>query len=179
MLQETREPYFNRIVSTIRFAVPYFNNFILEPDTLSKEPRIRLRWQDRKLDYEFGPHQLSDGSLRAIALITLLMQPEEMLPSVLLLDEPELGLHPSAIGLIGSLIRAVSADRQVIMATQSPRMLAQFAPENVVVVEREEDKFGYGSSIFKRLTSEDLGAWLDDYDIGDLYEMNITGGGPQ
>jgi len=170
--------HYERIITTIRVAVPFLQGVVLEPDRIDPS-RVQLRWTDRNPDYEFGPHQLSDGSLRAIALITALMQPDDLLPSVIFIDEPELGLHPSAVGLIGSLIKAVSAKRQVVVATQSPRLLAEFSPEDVVVVERHEDEKGYGESKFKRLTREELGAWLDDYDLGALYEMNVTGGGPQ
>jgi predicted ATPase len=177
-LQQTKPTHYARILSTIRLAVPYLKNLILEPDSLNAG-RIQLRWTDRNPDYEFGPHQFSDGSLRAIALITALLQPEEMLPSVILIDEPELGLHPTAVGIVGNLIKATSAKRQVIVATQSPRLLAQFSPDDVVVVERSENESGFGESNFQRLSNDGLGEWLQDYDLGSLYEMNVTGGAPQ
>lgn len=178
MLRESHSQHYQRILSTIRLAVPYLKDFDLEPDPLNPK-QIQLRWRDRNPDYEFGPHQLSDGSLRAIALITALLQPEELLPAVIFIDEPELGLHPSAIGIVAKLLKAVSVKRQVVVATQSPRLLAECAPEDVVVVEREEDNKGYGESTFKRLGPDELGDWLKDYDLGSLYEMNITGGGPR
>jgi len=178
MLQGSFPLHYERIVSTVRLAVPYLREFDLAPDRLNAN-QITLRWRDQNPDYEFGPHQLSDGSLRAIALISALLQPEELLPTVIFIDEPELGLHPSAIGIIGKLIKAVSAKRQVVVATQSPRLLSECEPEDVVVVEREEDDKGYGESRFRRLAKEDLGEWLKDYDLGVLYEMNVTGGGPR
>jgi predicted ATPase len=178
MLQQSYSQHYERILSTIRLAVPYLKEFDLEPDRLNPK-QIQLRWRDRNPDYEFGPHQLSDGSLRAIALITALLQPEELLPAVIFIDEPELGLHPSAIGIVAKLLKAVSVKRQVVVATQSPRLLAECAPEDVVVVEREEDNKGYGESTFKRLGPNELGDWLKEYDLGALYEMNITGGGPR
>jgi predicted ATPase len=159
-------------------AVPYFKEFLLAPDPLNNSS-ILLRWRDRNPDYEFGPHQISDGSLRAIALITALLQPDELMPGLIIIDEPELGLHPAAIGLIASLIKAAATKRQVIVSTQSPRLLSEFSPEEVVVVEREEDDKGYGQSHFRRLSNEALGAWIDDYDLGSLYEMQATGGGPR
>lgn len=178
MLKGAYPRHYERIVATVWLAVPFLRDFELAPDPLNAD-KIQLRWRDRNPDYEFGPHQLSDGSLRAIALITALLQPEELLPSVIVIDEPELGLHPSAVGLVGKLIKAASAKRQVLVATQSPRLLAECAPEDVVVVEREEDKLGYGASRFTRLSANDLGDWLKDYDLGTLYEMNVTGGGPR
>jgi predicted ATPase len=178
MLRETKPQHYARILATIRLAVPYLMDFVLEPDILNMG-RIQLRWRDRNPDHEFGAHQLSDGSLRAIALITVLLQPEEMMPGLIIIDEPELGLHPSAVGLIGSLIKAASLRRQVVVATQSPRLISEFEPEDLVVVEREEDAKGDGQSIFKRLSREKLGDWLNDYSLGTLYEMQVTGGGPQ
>lgn len=178
MLEQSYPAHYERIVATIRLAVPYIRGFVLKPERLNPK-RISLRWHDGNPDYEFGAHQLSDGSLRAIALITALMQPEELLPGLIVIDEPELGLHPSAISTVAQLIQAVSAKRQVLVATQSPRLIAAFAPEDIVVVERCEDERGYGESTFQHLSPEALGAWLDRYDLGQLYEMNVTGGGPQ
>lgn len=178
MLRERWPGHFNRIVSTVRLAVPYLKDLILVPDRMAPNS-VQMRWRDRNPDYEFGPHQLSDGSLRAIAIITALLQPEEMLPAVIFIDEPELGLHPGAISVVASLIKAAAAKRQIVISTQSPRLMAEFAPEDVVVVERHEDEKGFGESSLERLSREQLGAWLDDYDLGALFEMNVTGGGPQ
>lgn len=178
MLQETKPQHFEQILSTVRLAVPYLNKFVLEPDRLDPK-KIQLRWRDNHSDYEFGPHQLSDGSLRAIAMITALSQPEEMLPSVIFIDEPELGLHPAAIGIIANLVQEVSSKRQIVIATQSPRFLSEFTPDQVVVVQRNEDSKGFGESKYQRLSTNDLSAWLEDYDLGELYEKNVTGGWPQ
>jgi len=178
MLRETKPQHYDRILSTVRLAVPYLRDFVLEPDRFNSG-RVQLRWRDRNPDHEFGAHQLSDGSLRAIALITVLLQPEEMMPGLIMVDEPELGLHPSAVGLIGSLIKAASLRRQVIVATQSPRLISEFEPEDIVVVEREEDAKGDGQSRFHRLSREELGDWISEYSLGTLYEMQVTGGGPQ
>ena len=178
MLRQSFPAHFERILSTVRLVVPYLHDLVLEPDRLNAG-RIQLRWRDRHPQYEFGPHQLSDGSLRAIALITALMQPDELMPSVIVIDEPELGLHPSAVATIAQLIKAASAKRQVIVATQSPKLVSAFDPEDVVVIERQEDEKGLGYSTLQRLSKEHLGTWLDQYDLGQLYDMNVTGGGPQ
>ena len=116
--------------------------------------------------------QASDGMLRVIALVTLLLQPEQDLPDVLILDEPELGLHPYAINIVGGLIRAVSTRIQVIIATQSMPLVDCFEPEDIVVVERDGR-----SSAFKRLDSESLGGWLENYSISELWEKNVLGSG--
>lgn len=176
-LRVTDQQHFSRIESHVRMAVPFFKEFRLRPDPLNQE-RILLRWADRTGE-EFGPHQLSGGSLRAIALITALLQPESTMPSLMLIDEPELGLHPSAICLIASLIKAAATRRQIIVATQSPGLLSEFHPGDILVAERHEDAAGYGETVFNRLSAEELGAWLSDYNLGALYEMQVNGGGTQ
>jgi len=178
MLRQSRPAHYERILSTVRLVVPYLRDFVLEPDPLNTG-RIHLRWRDGNPQYEFGSHQLSDGSLRAIALITALMQPDDLMPAVIVIDEPELGLHPGAVAIIAQLIKAASAKRQVVVATQSPRLVSAFEPEDVAVVERQEDDKGLGFSTLQRLSKDALGTWLDQYDLGQLYEMNVTGGGPQ
>ena len=110
-----------------------------------------------------------------IALATLLQQPVELRPSVILLDEPELGLHPYAIQILASLIRgAASEGTQIIASTQSPLVLDQFEPEDVLVADRVNE-----GTEFKRLSSTELGDWLDDYSLGQLWEKNEFGGRPR
>ncbi|MDM8560311.1 AAA family ATPase [Candidatus Parabeggiatoa sp. HSG14] len=171
-LQKIQKPYYERIVKTIRQIAPFFKDFILEPLTISPH-EIQLRWQARDSDYEFGPHQLSDGTLRTMALITLLLQPEEDLPSLIILDEPELGLHPYAISLIAALIRSVSIYTQVILATQSINLLDHFEVEDIIIVEQQQ-----GISLFKRLEPDKLTTWLEAYALSELWEKNVLGGSP-
>ena len=116
---------------------------------------LLLAWRERDSDQEFDVSQASDGMLRVIALVMLLLQPEKNLPDVLILDEPELGLHPYAITVVGGLIRAVSTKVQVVVATQSTAFVDCFEPEDIVVVEREGRE-----SIFRRLGTEALAEWL-------------------
>ena len=132
-----------------------------------------LRWKEKGSDLVFGPHQASDGSLRVMALVTLLLQPQEHQPSVLILDEPELGLHPSAIELVAGLIRAVSNTTQVIVATQSANFVDYFDPEDLVVVNRPDRE-----SCFERLDAGRLDKWLEDYSLAELWEKNVLGGRP-
>ena len=132
-----------------------------------------LRWRHRASDRIYGPHQLSDGTLRAIALITVLLQPKEDLPNLIVIDEPELGLHPVGMELIAELIRAVSLHCQVIVSTQSATMLDFFDPEQVVVVEDAK-----GASRFRRLDRRELSRWLKTYSISDLWRKNVVGGSP-
>ena len=178
MLRGKWPDHYKRILATVQRVVPYLKDFILDPGPSRYSRPIMLEWSDRSGE-EFGPHQLSDGSLRAVALITALMQPEELLPSVILIDEPELGLHPSAVGLISTLLQTTSLKTQVIVATQSPQLLENMTPEQVVVVERRELDNGRGESTFKRLNSDELAMWLEDYSLSELFEKNVTGGWPQ
>jgi len=170
-LREIKRPYYDRIVKTIRLIAPFFKDFVLKPEI--NPNYIQLRWQDRNSDYEFRAHQLSDGTLRTMVLITLLLQPESDLPQLIVLDEPEIGLHPYAINIIASLIHTVSEKTQILLATQSCTFLDHFEPENVIVVEQE-----YGLSSFKRLDSSSLSEWLSDYTLSELWEKNVTGGHP-
>jgi len=161
-----------RIVKTVQQIAPWFGDFVLEPSELN-EDKILLRWQERDSELVFGPHMLSDGTLRAIALVTLLLQPVAELPSLLVIDEPELGLHPYALDAITGLLRAASLHCQIVVATQSPRLVDLCEPEDVVVVEREG-----GESTFVREGAERLKEWLEEYSLGELWEKNVIGGGP-
>jgi len=169
-LQQTQFPYYERIVETIRQIAPFFKNFVLEPLALNPN-YIQLHWQSQNTNYQFGPHQLSDGTLRTIALITLLLQPESDLPSLIILDEPELGLHPYAMTIITSLIQRASLHTQIILATQSCTFLDYFDPVDVIIVEQQQ-----GASIFKRLDPEPLTQWLEAYTLSELWEKNVIGG---
>ena len=163
---------YDRIVSTMRKILPEFGDFELGPSRLNPNDII-LNWRKQGFDYPFGPHQISDGTIRAMALCTLFLQPEEFLPDVIILDEPELGLHPNALEIVAGLMRAASEKTQVIVATQSQTFLNFFDPDEIVTVECQD-----GKSKFDRLDSENLKDWLEDYTIGELWQRNVIGGGP-
>lgn len=169
------QPYYKRIVQYVRRILPQFDDFILEPMALNQS-YIRMNWKRvGEPDYVFGPEQLSDGSIRFIALATLFLQPPELLPNVIIIDEPELGLHPQAIDALASMIRLASRYSQIILATQSPRIVDNFEPENIIVA--ENDKVS-GSSLFSRLDNEKLKDWLEEYSLSQLWEKNLLGGLP-
>jgi predicted ATPase len=163
---------YRRIVSTIQMIAPFFVDFELEPTGPGKKEVI-LNWREKGSDQVFGPHQLSDGTLRAMCLITLLLQPEDELPYLIVVDEPELGLHPYALNIVASLFRRAANHTQVLTSTQSSAFLDNFEPEDIVVVEREAD-----GSTFNRLNAADLSAWLEEYSLGETWEKNVVGGGP-
>lgn len=163
---------YDQILQTIRLAIPFFDDFDFRPQPVgSGEEQISLLWNQCDNDYPFWPSQLSDGSLRFICLATALLQPEP--PSTIIIDEPELGLHPYAIALLGGLIRSASKRMQVIVATQSIPLVNEFSIEDLIVVERED-----GASVFRRLQQDDFREWLEDYSVGELWDKNVLGGRP-
>ena len=170
-IQQTHPKSYAKIRDSVRLVTPFFDDFKLRP--LSANPElIQLEWLQRDSDYPFRASQLSDGTLRFICLATALLQPNQ--PATMLFDEPELGLHPYALSLLGGLIqKAVSPLRQVIISTQSALLLNEFVPEDIVVVERSE-----GQSVFRRLESAQLSEWLSDYTLGELWQKNLLGGRP-
>lgn len=163
-------PAYQRIVGTIRLIAPFFDDFVLEPDA---SHRVILNWREKESDRVFGPHQFSDGSLRAICLATLLLQPEDEFPKLIVVDEPELGLHPYALNVIADLFSKASLHTQILISTQSSSFLDNFNPKDVIAVNREGKE-----SKFKRLHPEDLEIWLEEYSLGEVWEKNVIGGGP-
>lgn len=171
-LRDDAPEVYSQIRKTVRLAVPFFDDFVLQPTTLpTEEQQIRLLWTQNDSDYALWPSQLSDGSMRFICLATALLQPEP--PTTIIIDEPELGLHPYAIVLLGALIRSAATRTQVIVSTQSVSLLNEFRIDDLIVVEREA-----GGSVFKRRDQDDFSEWLQDYCIGELWEKNILGGRP-
>lgn len=169
-LKSSEEIAYRRIVRTIQQVAPFFEDFDLEP-THSRD--IILNWRHRESDLIFGPHQFSDGTLRAICLISLLLLPEKNRLNLIVVDEPELGLHPYALQVIASLFRAASHHTQVLVSTQSSAFLDAFEIEDIVIVERNNE-----ATEVRRPDAEKLDAWLEDYSVGEIWEKNIIGGGP-
>lgn len=176
LLQEKHPASYKKIVSTIKRVTPFFDDFVLQRSSLNPD-NIRLQWRDVNSDTLFDANALSDGTLRFICLTTLLLQPTAKLPSVILIDEPELGLHPFAISLLAGMLRSAATKTQVIVSTQSVPLVNQFKPEDIIVVDRVD-----GQSTFRSLGAEELDEWMteySDYGLGDLWEKNILGGRPQ
>ena len=170
-LQQSDEESYRRIVSTVRLVAPFFEDFVLAPDRIHPDV-IQLEWRHAEIDAYFDARSLSDGTLRFICLATLLLQPDP--PSLIVVDEPELGLHPFAITQLADLFRAVTAhDRQLLVSTQSVTLLNQLDPQDIIVTEQRD-----GASVFERLDADKLESWLDEYAIGELWEKNVLGGRP-
>lgn len=171
-LQEKHPLNFKRIEKTIQSVVPFFDRFNLSPAFLDEE-KILLEWTEKEHpETYFNANHLSDGSLRYIALVTLLMQPN--LPKVIIIDEPELGLHPTAINKLSGLIKSAAAKNcQIIISTQSVTLLNNFDAEDIITVDKQDNQ-----SVFKRLDKDDLSNWIEDYSIGELWTKSIIKGQP-
>ncbi|MBD2595803.1 AAA family ATPase [Nostoc spongiaeforme FACHB-130] len=170
LLRENYQKSYQKIVKTIRLVAPFFGDFLLRPSPQNEES-IELEWFEKGQDIPFKAHFLSDGTLRFICLATVFLQPEELQPETILVDEPELGLHPYAIKILASLIKTVP--KQVIVSTQSVELLNEFDVADVIVVDRLQ-----GKSLLRRLDEEELEEWLEEYSLGELWKKNLLGGRP-
>lgn len=169
-LQESNKEHFNLIQKVVQSIAPFFDKFYLTPDEINPQ-QIFLRWLEKGSDQLFTAHNLSDGTLRMICLATLLLQPE--LPKTVIIDEPELGLHPFAISKLAAMLKAASTNSQIIISTQSVNLVDEFSADDIIVVERRD-----GQTVFLRQSEESLKSWLDEYTLGQLWEKNILGGRP-
>lgn len=164
---------FSLIRNTVKRVAPFFEDFSLVPSELN-EGKVKLEWKHVGTDAYFSASSLSDGTLRFIALSTLLLQPSVLRPSVILIDEPELGLHPYALGILAATIRSAGSGAQIIVSTQSALFLDYFEPKDVLVADRVD-----GATTFNRLNDERLSSWLEEYSLGQLWEKAELGGRPR
>lgn len=171
VMQEKHPKHFRFLTRVLQSIAPFFQGFFLQPDEIN-ERQIRLRWQEKGNNHIFGVGSLSDGTLRMMCLCALLLQPNP--PETIIIDEPELGLHPFAIAKLAGLLRKASLKSQIIISTQSVNLVSEFEPEDILVVDREE-----GQSVFKRLEKEALGEWLSEFSLGELWQKNLLGRQPK
>jgi predicted ATPase len=172
MLRDRYPDVYEKIRDTVRLAAPFFDDFKFRPQPSNGDMTLQLEWTQKGSDYPFLVGQLSDGTLRFIALTTALLQPNP--PATILLDEPELGLHPYALSLFAGLVKKAATKTQVIVSTQSAPLLDNFEAEDIIVVERDKE----GASTFERLSSAKLQEWLKEYSLGELWQKNVIGGRP-
>lgn len=167
-IRQTQPIIYKRIIETIQSVAPFFSDFYLEPN---EEKLVRLQWQDQYASTIYGATDFSDGTMRFIALAALFLQPNP--PSVIIIDEPELGLHPFAIDKLSGLIQSVANRKiQTIISTQSVELVNCFTPEDIITVDSIN-----GESKFERLDSSKLSVWMDDYAVGDMWRQNILSKG--
>ncbi len=162
---------YREILTAVRLVMPFFDNFLLDVTEFGQKHKVNLSWRQNGSDYPMQPYHLSDGSIRFICMATALLQPNP--PKTIIIDEPELGLHPSAIAILAELIQNASKRTQVIAATQSPALIDHFSIEDVIVVNRKN-----GASTFNRLKEKDFNVWLESYSVGELWSKNVISGGP-
>lgn len=172
-MKNHHEEHYQRIVKVVRLVAPFFGDFHLRP-TVGNAEKIQLEWTESGMDEPFGASALSDGTLRFICLATALLQPGQFMPETLLVDEPELGLHPFAIKVLAGLMKATAQEQQLIVSTQSVELVNEFELEDLIVVDRRA-----GASSFRRLDREKLGKWLEEYSPGELWQKNLLGGRPE
>ena len=170
-LRERHPGRLQDIVETVRIAAPFFGDFVYRKDV---DERVELEWYHRDdRNTPLGPRQISDGLLRFVCVATVLLQPPELQPDPIIIDEPELGLHPAALTLLAEMVQGASEARRVILSSQSADLVSEFEPEDVVVVNRRD-----GESVFERLDSDALQDWLKEYSVGQLWKAEVVGGGP-
>jgi len=161
---------YRHVVEHVQLVAPFVEDFILQPSR-NNPNKIKLEWKHKESDAYFDGYSLSDGTLRFICLAVLLLQPS--LPSLILVDEPELGLHPFAITILAEMVESAARRSQVMLATQSVTLLNQFSPEAIIIANNDGTR-----TSFQRLTEQDLSSWMNDYSVGDLWEKNVIGGRP-
>ncbi|MDE1491953.1 AAA family ATPase [Xenorhabdus bovienii] len=172
-LKKHHPQHYTRIIKTLQMVAPFFGDFYLRP-TPDNADYIQLEWTEKEQDIPFKASELSDGTLHFILLATVLLQPENYMPGSIIIDEPELGLHPYAINVLAGLIKNASNKHQIIISTQSVELVNQFDADDLIVVDKQQ-----GASTFKRLNHEMLSEWLEDYSLGELWKKNLLGGRPQ
>jgi len=172
-LREENKTEYREILEACQIVVPYLKEFLLKEliyDKAGMIKKVNLSWRTKNSDFPMQPYHLSDGSIRFICLVTALLQPNP--PSTLIIDEPELGLHPEAIRVLGELINTTAERTQVIVATQSPLLIDQFGINDIITVNRKDDQ-----SVFERLNKNEFDKWLEDYSVGELWTKNVILGG--
>jgi len=169
-IRQKHEQTYNKIIKTIQRVAPFFHDFILEPD-IANEEMIKLRWKHNGSDLYFDANDLSDGTIRFICLTTLLLQPN--LPTMILIDEPELGLHPFALQILASLFRVASKKTQIIASTQSVTFADFFDIEDIIIVDTKDN-----ATTFSRIDTDKYSEWIEEYTVGEMWQKNLIGGVP-
>lgn len=169
-LRSAHKKHYDLLCKTLRRIAPYFDDFELRVTKASPQDTVRLTWKKKGSDYVFSPGHFSDGTIRFLCLATVLSQPYP--PTTIVLDEPELGLHPEALSVLGGLVRSASTRMQIILATQSPVLLSEFDPEQIVTVDLSD-----GATRFKRLDAKMLAKWLSEFTVGELWQKGTIQGG--
>jgi predicted ATPase len=167
LMRETERDRFEAVEDALRAAFPTFDRIDLPPAAAGS---LTLAWRDRSFVRPIFPHQLSEGTLRFLWLVTLLQSPE--LPAVTLIDEPEVSLHPEMLQLLAELMREASSRTQLVVATHSDRFVRFLDPDELVVCDLDE----CGGTTVRRASDLDLDAWMKNYSLDQLWSMGRLGG---
>lgn len=167
-LRETDPERFEIIEDTLTAAFPDFERLGFPPVAAGT---ITMTWKDKNFSKPIYMHQLSEGTLRFIWLITLLQSPG--LTAVTLIDEPEVSLHPELLRLLADMMREASQKTQLIVATHSDRLIRFLKPEEVLVCDAED-----GLTTMRWGDSFNLEHWLEEYSLDQVWAMNLMGGRP-
>jgi predicted ATPase len=140
--------------------------------TLTQGGTIQFFLHEDTLSAPVPATRLSDGTIRFLAICAVLLQPSP--PPLVCIEEPELGLHPDALSIIAELLVEASHRTQLIVTTHSDVLLSYLSqqPESVLVCE------SVGGTLLRRLETEDMQSWLDQYRLGELWRMGQLGGNP-
>lgn len=166
-LRETTKDCFEAIEDTLKTAFPGFESLNFPPAAAGL---LSLTWKERQFKSPLYIHQLSEGTLRFLWLVSLLHSPN--LSTVTMIDEPEVSLHPELLSILADLMRAASSRTQLIVATHSDRLVRFLEPKEVVVMDLNEE--GFTSANWA--DSLDLDAWLDEYSLDEVWRMGRMGG---
>ena len=131
---------------------------------------IAMTWKERAFRNPIHMHQLSEGTLRFLWLVSLLQSPD--LSTVTMIDEPEVSLHPELLALLADLMREASERTQIIVATHSDRLIRFLEPEEVVVMDLGDD----GAASMTWGDTLDLDGWLAEYALDEVWQMGVMGG---
>ena len=162
------------MIAAVQTVFPYFHDFYLEPRGTDGEEKILLKWLHKFQDTPSSANHLSDGTARFICIATLFLQPFSLRPKTIVLDEPQLGLHPAALEVLGDIIKFTSKTSQVICSTQSVTLANLFEAADFIVV----DQFS-GKSMSRRVNENEINEWLSEYKMGDVWNKNLIGGRPE
>lgn len=169
-IQQQHPGVWEEIIELLRTAYPDFKSITFPPE--GGDGKVILRWWESPFEKEgVSANFLSDGTLKFLCLMAILKSPDP--PPLICIDEPELGLHPDSIKLVGEMMQSAAARTQLIVATHSPQIVAKLDPEQVIVTEKEN-----GETHLRRLERRELEKWLKEFNLSDLWLAGHFGGRP-
>jgi len=169
-LRETEPHRFEMVEDSLAVAFPSFKSLSFPPVAAGT---LALTWHDKNFSTPLYMHQLSEGTLRFIWLITLLQS--HNLSAITLIDEPEVSLHPQLLSFLAGLMREASKRTQLIIATHSDRLIGFLEPHEVLVMDEDLDN---GLTEMTYADELDLEHWISDYTLDQIWRMGIMGGRP-